>query len=175
MDEIAEIGRIGKLAVSQLTSAHQHGMYLHVDAAWAGVALALPECRESLRLVEINQHADSFCTNAHKWGLVGFDASLFFVRDKATLNDALDVTPAFLRSRESDAGTVIDYRNWQMALGRRFRSIKVWFVLRSRGVSGFQQHLRNVSLAVAYLTLGCRTGRAIGGHDCSGSRIPGHQ
>lgn len=129
---------------------------MHVDAAWAGVALALPEHRPSLLLDEINAYADSFCTNAHKWGLVGFDASLFFVRDKRTLNDALDVTPSFLTSKEGDGGQVIDYRNWQMALGRRFRSVKVWFVLRSRGVEGFQAHLRTVCRIQLYICLSKR-------------------
>jgi len=66
---------------------------------------------------------------------------LFFVRDRKDLTEAMDVTPAFLRSREGDAGLVIDYRNWQLVLGRRFRSLKLWFVLRSYGSQGYQQHL----------------------------------
>ena len=81
------------------------------------------------------------------------------------LNDALDVTPAFLRSKEGDTGDVIDYRNWQLALGRRFRSVKIWFVLRSRGVAGFQEHLRVVSLGLAYLMAGYRSGKSIGTED----------
>jgi len=92
-------------------------------------------------LAEVNKYADSLGTNLHKWGLVGFDCSLFFVRDRKNLTEAMDVTPAFLRSKEGDAGLVIDYRNWGISLGRRFRSLKVWFVLRSYGVEGFQKHL----------------------------------
>lgn len=68
--------------------------------------------------------------------------ALFFVRDRRDLTDALDVTPAYLRTTQADSGAVIDYRNWQLSLGRRFRSIKLWFVLRSYGVEGLQAHLR---------------------------------
>ncbi|RSH83885.1 hypothetical protein EHS25_005500 [Saitozyma podzolica] len=132
VDNIAEIGKVLKAYPTA---------FLHVDAAWAGVAYALPDHRKALRLDDVNQFADSFCTNAHKWGLTGFDCSLFWIKDRGNLTEAFDVTPAFLRSKESDAGSVIDYRNWQIALGRRFRSIKLWFVLRSFGVTGFQQHL----------------------------------
>lgn len=69
--------------------------------------------------------------------------ALFFVRDRTDLTEALDVTPAYLRTKEADAGAVIDYRNWQLALGRRFRSVKLWFVMRGYGVEGLQKHLRN--------------------------------
>lgn len=86
--------------------------------------------------------ADSFCTNFHKWGLINFDASTLWVRDRKYLIEALDITPPFLRTKEGDAGTVIDYRNWHLTLGRRFRSLKFWFVLRSYGVEGFQKHIR---------------------------------
>lgn len=111
---------------------------------WAGVALALPEQRQALRLDDINRYADSFNTNMHKWGLTNFDCSLLFVRDRTDLTKALDVTPAYLRTKEGDAGTVIDFRNWQLALGRRFRSLQLWFVLKSYGVNGLQTHLRKV-------------------------------
>jgi aromatic-L-amino-acid decarboxylase len=117
-------------------------IWLHVDAAWAGVALACPEYRTITRLDAINKFADSFCTNFHKWGLVNFDASALWVRDRKALTNALDVTPEYLRTKEGDAGMVIDYRNWQLALGRRSRSFKVWFVLRSFGIQGFQSHIR---------------------------------
>ncbi|BEJ10639.1 hypothetical protein CspHIS471_0100610 [Cutaneotrichosporon sp. HIS471] len=134
VDYIAEIGEV----VRQYPTA-----FLHIDAAWAGMAWALPEQREMLRLAEVNKYGDSVCTNAHKWGLVGFDCSLFFVRDRRDLTEALDVTPTYLRTKEADAGAVIDYRNWQLALGRRFRSVKLWFVMRGYGVEGLQAHLRN--------------------------------
>ncbi|KAF9511208.1 hypothetical protein BS47DRAFT_1487046 [Hydnum rufescens UP504] len=143
--------------------------WLHVDAAWAGVSFSCPEYREQGRLKEINAFADSCCVNFHKWGLVNFDASTLWLRDRRHLTEALDVSPYYLRNKHSDEGTlqfrdnfssdfpsrlqffyyileligtVIDYRHWQVALGRRFRSIKLWFVLRSYGVEGFQNHIR---------------------------------
>lgn len=98
-------------------------MWLHIDAAWAGVALACPEYREPLRLAGINEYADSYCTNFHKvclqilltiaseadddqWGLVNFDSSTLWVRDRKHLTDALDVTPEFLRTKQGDAGRI---------------------------------------------------------------------
>lgn len=133
---IDRIGEIGEVLKSYPTA------FLHIDAAWAGVAYALPAHREELRLAELNNYADSICTNAHKWGLIGFDCSLFFIRNRTDLTEAFDVTPAFLRSKEGDSGAVVDYRNWQIALGRRFRSVKLWFVLRSYGADGFRKHLQ---------------------------------
>jgi aromatic-L-amino-acid decarboxylase len=117
-------------------------LWVHIDAAWAGMALCCPENRGPLYLEEINVFAHSFCTNFHKWGLVNFDCSTLWVRDRKHLTDALDITPAFLRTKHGDAGTVIDYRNWHLGLGRRFRSLKLWFVLRSFGVEGFRKHIR---------------------------------
>ncbi|EIN03898.1 hypothetical protein PUNSTDRAFT_55958 [Punctularia strigosozonata HHB-11173 SS5] len=133
VDRIDEIGAV----VSEVP-----GMWMHVDAAWAGIALACPEYREFCQLDAINTYADSFCTNFHKWGLVNFDASTLWVRNRKHLTDALDITPEFLRTKHGDAGTVIDYRNWHLALGRRFRSLKVWFVLRGYGVEGFRTYIR---------------------------------
>ncbi|KAJ3880065.1 pyridoxal phosphate-dependent transferase [Lentinula edodes] len=115
---------------------------IHVDAAWAGMALVCPEFREMCYLKDINAIADSFSTNFHKWGLTNFDACPLWVRDRKYLIDALDITPPFLRTAQGDAGTVIDYRNWHLGLGRRYRSLKLWFVLRGYGVEGFQKHIR---------------------------------
>ncbi|KAI6148331.1 pyridoxal phosphate-dependent transferase [Pisolithus tinctorius] len=122
------------------------------------IAMVCPEYRDVCALGDINKYGDSFCTNFHKWGLVNFDCSGFWVRDRASLIDALDVTPEFLRTKHGDAGgvlyflctsfshttqgTVIDYRNWHFGLGRKFRSLKLWFVLRSFGVEGFQRYIR---------------------------------
>ncbi|KZT18495.1 hypothetical protein NEOLEDRAFT_1143320 [Neolentinus lepideus HHB14362 ss-1] len=117
-------------------------IWLHVDAAWAGMTLVCPEFRERAQLEAINEYATSFCTNFHKWGLVNFDASTLWVRDRTLLTDALDITPEFLRTKHGDEGTVIDYRNWHLGLGRRFRSLKVWFVLRSYGAEGFRGYIR---------------------------------
>ncbi|KAF8340655.1 pyridoxal phosphate-dependent transferase [Cantharellus anzutake] len=132
-DHIEEIGPI----ISELD-----GVWLHIDAAWAGVSFACPEFRRAGKLDAINRHADSFCTNFHKWGLVNIECSAFWVRDRSALISALDVTPSFLRTEQYDDGVVVDYRNWQLSLGRRFRSIKLWFVLRNYGVQGFRRHIR---------------------------------
>lgn len=136
VDNIDEIGGV-------LTA--EPSIWLHVDAAWAGVAFALPEYRQTGRLDAINKYAHSFCTNFHKWGLVAFDCSTFWVKDRVLLTDSLDVTPEFLRTHHGDSGMVIDYRNWHLSLGRKFRSLKLWFVLRAFGVEGFRKHLRNVN------------------------------
>ncbi|EST07375.2 Pyridoxal phosphate-dependent decarboxylase [Kalmanozyma brasiliensis GHG001] len=146
---IATIGTTSSGAVDNLTSllpmiqAHPT-MWLHIDAAYAGVCLSLPELRESMHLDAINsgKGVDSFSTNLHKWGLVQFDCSPLLVRDRGDLSRALTVTPAYLRTKHGDAGDVLDLRNLQISLGRRFRSLKIWFVLRSFGIQGFQAHLR---------------------------------
>ncbi|KAJ7714338.1 pyridoxal phosphate-dependent transferase [Mycena maculata] len=129
-------------------------VWLHVDAAWAGLALCCPETREALFLDTINASVDSFCANFHKWGLVNFDASTLWVRDRKSLNEALDITPPFLRTAHGDAGTVVDYRNWHLGLGRRFRSLKFWFVLRGFGVEGFRKHIRQaITLNTTFVDL----------------------
>ncbi|RAQ40922.1 aromatic amino acid decarboxylase [Aspergillus flavus] len=79
----------------------------------------------------------------HKWLLVNFDASCCFVRNRKDLAEAFEVNPSYLRNNVSNTGTVVDHRNWQIPLGRRFRSLKVWFVLRTFGLSGLRAHIRN--------------------------------
>ncbi|PCH37501.1 PLP-dependent transferase [Wolfiporia cocos MD-104 SS10] len=133
IDRLGEIGEVAK---------DYPDLWIHVDAAWAGVTLACPEYREVAQLDNINKYAWSVGTNYHKWGLVNFDCALLWVRSRKDLTDALDVTPEFLRTKQSEAGAVIDYRNWHLGLGRRFRSLKIWFVLRSYGVGGFQKYIR---------------------------------
>lgn len=113
--------------------------WLHVDAAWAGSAAVCPEFRWFLKGLE---RANSYCTNPHKWLLTNFDCDLFYVADRATLIDSLSVTPEYLRNTATDSGAVIDYRDWQIPLGRRFRSLKLWFVLRHYGAAGLQAHIR---------------------------------
>ncbi|KAJ7690685.1 pyridoxal phosphate-dependent transferase [Mycena rosella] len=135
-------GAVDNLPEIQAVLKDHPEVWLHVDAAWAGIALCCPETRDALFLDAINAAADSFCTNFHKWGLVNFDASTLWVRDRKSLTDALDITPPFLRTAHGDAGTVVDYRNWHLALGRRFRSLKLWFVLRGFGAAGFRAHIR---------------------------------
>ena len=89
---------------------------LPLCAQWAGTALAVPEYRDLLRLDGVNEYADGICTNFHKWGLVAFDCSALWVRDRRVLTNALDVTPAFLRTKHGDTGVVVDYRNWSLSV-----------------------------------------------------------
>lgn len=127
-------------------TAAQHGAWLHVDAAWAGVAAVAPEHRA---LVGAGlDRADSYATNPHKWLLTSFDCDALYVADRSALIEALSQTPEYLRNRQSDAGAVIDYRDWHIQLGRRFRALKLWAVLRHYGPAGLAAHIRSgVSLA----------------------------
>jgi aromatic-L-amino-acid decarboxylase len=132
---VATLGTTGVGAIDPLRSigevCQRHDLWLHVDAAWAGSALLLPEHRWMLDGAE---YCDSFVFNPHKWMLTNFDCSAHFVRDPDALVRTLEVLPAFLYTRER--GQVIDYRDWSVPLGRRFRALKLWFVIRSYGVEG---------------------------------------
>ena len=110
-----------------------------------GVAALCPEHRDLLDGVE---RADSFCTDAHKWLGTAFDASLLWVRDARALPDALSITPEYLRNAATDSGAVVDYRDWQVPLGRRFRALKLWAVLHTHGLEGLRAHIRgHIALA----------------------------
>ncbi|KFY44522.1 hypothetical protein V495_03413 [Pseudogymnoascus sp. VKM F-4514 (FW-929)] len=114
-------------------------IWVHVDAAYAGSALVCPEYHH------LTAHFGSFHSfdmNMHKWLLTNFDASCLFIRKRKDLIDALSVTPSYLRNEHSESGLVTDYRDWQIPLGRRFRSLKIWFVMRTYGVEGMQAHIR---------------------------------
>jgi aromatic-L-amino-acid decarboxylase len=118
---------------------------LHVDAAYAGSAAVCPELRWSQAGME---YADSYCFDPHKWLLTGFDCDAFWVADRAELIEALTVLPEYLRNAATESGAVVDYRDWQVPLGRRFRALKLWFVLRWYGVEGLRAHIRHgVALA----------------------------
>lgn len=99
-------------------------------------------CPEHRGLFHGLEHADSFCVNPHKWMLTNFDCDLFWTRDVRTLTASLSLNPAYLRNEASDAGAVIDYRDWQIPLGRRFRALKLWFVLRHYGAEGIRAFVR---------------------------------
>jgi aromatic-L-amino-acid decarboxylase len=114
--------------------------WLHVDAAWAGVAAVCPDLRWMLGGVE---RADSICINPHKWLMTNFDCDLFWVRDREALTGAMSITPDYLRNKESDAGRVVDYRDWHVPLGRRMRAIKLWWVLRYFGAEGLRAHIEH--------------------------------
>jgi len=125
--------------------AQGHGLWLHVDAAHAGSAAICPEFRW---VIDGAEHADSWSFNPHKWMGVNFDCSVLWVADRATLVRSLSVLPEYLRNRATESGTVVDYRDWQVPLGRRFRALKLWFVIRSLGVEGLQAIIRkHVALA----------------------------
>lgn len=126
------------------------GVWLHVDGAMAGVAALDPELRWVNRGLD---RADSYCTNAHKWMGVNFDCSLFWTADRAALLGALSILPEYLRSAAAETGAAIDYRDWQIPLGRRFRALKLWFNLRLDGVGAAQGRIRrDVELAQEFAT-----------------------
>ncbi len=110
--------------------AHRHGMWVHVDAAMSGIAALVPELRWVNDGLDL---ADSYCTNPHKWMGVVFDCDLFYTADRAALLGALSILPEYLRSKAAESGAAIDYRDWQIPLGRRFRALKLWFTIRTGG------------------------------------------
>jgi aromatic-L-amino-acid decarboxylase len=135
IDPLPAIGRICK----------EQGVWLHVDAAMAGTAALCPELRHIQDGLEL---ADSYCFNPHKWMFTNFDCDCFYVADRAALIRTLSVLPEYLRNKATESGAVIDYRDWHVPLGRRFRALKLWFVIRHYGVEGLQAHVRrHVALA----------------------------
>lgn len=138
VDPLRDIARVARAA----------GAWLHIDAAYAGAALVCPEHRAMLAGAE---HADSFNFNPHKWLLTSFDCSALWLRSPRDLTDALSVTPEYLRNAATEGGGVVDYRDWQVPLGRRFRSLKLWFVLRHYGVSGLRTHVEEHIASAAAL------------------------
>ncbi len=123
----------------------QHNLWLHVDAAMSGTAMLCPEFRHLQDGVEF---ADSYNFNPHKWMFTNFDCNCFWVADRKALIQTLSILPEYLRNQATESGAVIDYRDWHIQLGRRFRSLKLWFVIRHYGVEGLQHHIRqHVKLA----------------------------
>jgi aromatic-L-amino-acid decarboxylase len=129
IDPVPQIGRI----------CRDHGIWLHVDAAMSGTAALCPEFRHIHSGLEF---ADTYCFNPHKWMFTNFDCDCFYVADRKALIQTLSVLPEYLRNKATESGAVIDYRDWQIPLGRRFRSLKLWFVLRHYGIEGLQFHIR---------------------------------
>ena len=129
MDPLREIGRICK----------ENDVWLHVDAAMSGTAALCPEFRHFQDGLEL---ADSYEFNPHKWMFTNFDCDAFYVADRAALIRALSVLPEFLKNKATETGAVFDYRDWHVQLGRRFRALKLWFVIRHYGVEGLQHHVR---------------------------------
>ncbi|GJQ30754.1 MAG: pyridoxal-dependent decarboxylase [Phycisphaerae bacterium] len=120
-------------------SGREGSVWLHVDAAHAGAACVCPEFR---RLIAGVEHADSFTFNPHKWLLTNFDCNCLWTQSPRELTDAMSITPEYLRNAATDAKAVVDYRDWHIPLGRRFRSLKLWLVMRRYGVEGLRTHVR---------------------------------
>lgn len=129
LDPLPEIGLI----------CRKEGLWLHVDAAMSGTAALCPEYRYIHDGLEL---ADSYCFNPHKWMFTNFDCDCFYVADRAGLIKTLSILPEYLRNKATESGAVIDYRDWHIQLGRRFRALKLWFVIRHYGVEGLRHHIR---------------------------------
>lgn len=146
---VATVGTTSSMAIDPVPAvgevAQAHRAWLHVDAAMAGSAAVCDE----FRFVNLGaDQADSWCFNPHKWLFTNFDCDCFWVADRRPLIDALSVLPEYLRNEASDSGGVVDYRDWQVPLGRRFRALKLWFVIRHYGAEGLAHHIRrHVELA----------------------------
>ncbi|MFH0777304.1 MAG: pyridoxal-dependent decarboxylase [Candidatus Eisenbacteria bacterium] len=135
MDPVRRIGEI----------CRRHNVWLHVDAAMSGTAALCPEYRHIHDGVEL---ADSYCFNPHKWMFTNFDCDCFYVADRGVLVRTLGISPEYLRTQVGESGQVIDYRDWHVPLGRRFRALKLWFVIRHYGQEGLRYHVRrHVNLA----------------------------
>ncbi|MDE2263708.1 MAG: aspartate aminotransferase family protein [Gammaproteobacteria bacterium] len=138
---VATVGSTATTGVDPLESiasiARTHGLWLHVDAAMAGSAMILPECRPLWQGIEA---ADSLVLNPHKWLGASFDCSTYFVRDAQHLVRVMSTNPSYLRTA-ADA-KVRNFRDWGIPLGRRFRALKLWLLIREQGVQGLQKRLR---------------------------------
>lgn len=136
IDPIAEVAAIGTA----------HGAWVHVDAAYAGSAAVAPELRPLIN--SGLDTVDSYSFNPHKWLLTNFDAAAFWVADQASLTTAMSIVPEYLKNAATDSGDVIDYRDWMVPLGRRFRALKLWLVIRWYGAEGLRTFVRDhVALA----------------------------
>jgi aromatic-L-amino-acid/L-tryptophan decarboxylase len=129
IDPLPEIGRI----------CRESNLWFHVDAAMSGTAALCPEFRHTHDGVGL---ADSYTFNPHKWMFTNFDCNCFYVADRKALIQTLSILPEYLRNQATESGAVIDYRDWQIPLGRRFRALKLWFVIRHYGIEGLQHHIR---------------------------------
>ncbi len=138
---VAALGTTGTTAIDPLNQiakiSARYKTWLHIDAAFAGTALVLPEYRWMIEGIEL---ADSFVFNPHKWMFTNFDCSAYFVRDKEMLIRTFEILPEYLKT--ASGNRVNNYRDWGIPLGRRFRALKLWFVLRSFGIQGIQEKVR---------------------------------
>jgi len=139
---VAALGTTGTTAMDPLgpisSICKKHGIWLHVDAAYAGTALLLPEFRWMIKGIG---DVDSFVFNPHKWMFTHFDCTAYFVRDEEALVRTFEILPEYLKTQSR--GQVKDYRDWGIPMGRRFRALKLWFVIRSFGIEGLQKKIRH--------------------------------
>jgi aromatic-L-amino-acid decarboxylase len=129
IDPIKKIGEIAK----------RENCWYHIDAASLGTAMVCPEFRHFIDGVEL---ADSYNFNPHKWMFTNFDCSVFWVANREELIHTFSILPEYLRNKATESGEVFDYRDWHIQLGRRFRALKLWFVIRHYGVKGLQHLIR---------------------------------
>lgn len=152
-DDVAAVCRV----------AQEHGLYTHVDAAWAGSAMICPEFRTLWAGVE---QADSVVLNPHKWLGAQFDCSTHFVRDPASLVRTLAIQPEYLKTHGK--GDLINYSEWHVPLGRRFRALKLWFLLRAHGLTGLRQMIRD---HVAWSRRACERLRGVSGFEITSDPV----
>ncbi|KAJ3669993.1 hypothetical protein LUZ60_010317 [Juncus effusus] len=140
----ATVGTTSSTAVDDLSGlcreASKYGIWVHVDAAYAGSACICPEFRHFIDGIE---DADSFSLNAHKWFFTTLDCCCLWVKNPSSLVRALSTNPEYLRNNATESNQVVDYKDWQIALSRRFRSLKLWLVMRSYGVANLRNFLRS--------------------------------
>jgi aromatic-L-amino-acid decarboxylase len=140
---MATLGTTSSTAVDPLPAiariCRQYNLWFHIDAAMSGTAAICPEFRPPPEGVEL---ADSYCFNPHKWMLVNFDCSVLYLADREHLVRSLSIQPEYLKNLATESGEVIDYRDWHVQLGRRFRALKLWLVIRSFGVEGLRRNVR---------------------------------
>ncbi len=141
---VSAVGTTATTAVDPVRAidaiAKRYAMWHHVDAAYAGTAMICPEFRSLQDGVEL---VDSYTFNPHKWMMVNFDCNVLWVADRTPLIDTMSILPPYLRNEASESGAVIDYRDWHVPLGRRFRALKLWWVIRSYGVEGIRSFVRS--------------------------------
>ena len=147
---VATVGTTSSTAIDNIRKigeiCQKYGIWYHVDAAYAGSVAILPEFSFMFDGLEL---ADSYVFNPHKWLMVNFDCSAYFVKDKGTLIRTFEILPEYLKTATdslangADAVVVNNYRDWGIPLGRRFRALKLWFVLRNYGLTGLQTKIRN--------------------------------
>ncbi len=145
---IATLGTTATTAIDPIDKiasiCKKYNTWLHIDAAFAGTALVLDEYRWMIEGMEM---ADSFVFNPHKWMFTNFDCSVYFVKDKAALLNTFEILPEYLKTRVDHV--VNNYRDWGVPLGRRFRALKLWFVIRSFGIQEIQNRIRNhIAMAI---------------------------